>query len=169
MKKRILKSEHDYKEAINRLESIGDNPKFADDKDLIDEFELLDKLISDYENSKFHIEEGNPIEIIKLKMNYMDLKQKDLIGVISSSKGIVSEVMNKKRGLSKAMIRNLSKLLSINQDILNTEYEIQKDDSTISEKGVSSNLFKFLRPRGIDPTDIQRRVAKRGTIVQLCA
>ncbi|WP_211222964.1 helix-turn-helix domain-containing protein [Salinimicrobium terrae] len=141
MKQKILKSEQDYQNAIYRLEEIGDNPKFVEDEDLINEFELLDKLINDYENNNFHIEKGNPIEIIKLKMNYMGLKQKDLIGVIGS-KGVVSEVMNKKRGLSKSMIRCLSDFLNIDQDILNTPYEIFNKKRNVS-KNTSSFPFAF--------------------------
>lgn len=165
---KLIKSEKEYHEAISQLENIGDNHDFENDENLINEFELLEKLITDYETDNYILDKGDPIEIIKLKMDYMDLKQKDLIGIIGT-KGVVSEVLNKKRGLSKAMIRNLSKFLGVNQDILNTEYDLQKDDSIISEKGVSTSLFKFLRPPGIDTMDIQRRIAKRGTIVQLCA
>ncbi len=141
MKQKIIKSEQDYKEAIYRLEEIGDNPNFVEDEDLINEFELLDKLINDYESKKFHIEKGNPIEIIKLKMSYMNLKQKDLIGIIGS-RGVVSEVMNKKRGLSKAMIRSLSDFLNINQDILNTPYELCQE-KRITEKKTTVFPFAF--------------------------
>ncbi len=123
MEIKILKTEQDYKEAVYRLEELGDTPNFSAEEELINEFELLAKLIEDYENINYSIEKGNPIEIIKLKMNYLELKQKDLIGVIGS-KGVVSDVMNKKRGLSKLMIRNLSEFLKINQEILNTPYEL---------------------------------------------
>lgn len=140
MKQKIIKSEQDYKDAIFRLEELGDNPNFVNDQNLIDEFELLDKLISDYENKKFSIEKGNPIEVIKLKMKYMGLIQKDLIGVIGS-RGVVSEVMNKKRGLSKSMIRNISSFLDLNQEILNTPYDLVKEES--NEKKPLLSLFAF--------------------------
>lgn len=41
----------------------------------------------------------DPIEAIKIRMQEMDLKQKDLIGIIGS-KGIISEVLNRKRKLT---------------------------------------------------------------------
>jgi HTH-type transcriptional regulator/antitoxin HigA len=161
---KLIKSEQDYDKAISLLEAIGDKPNFENDKNRIDEFELLEKLITDYESKNYKLDKGDPIEIIKMKMNYMDLIQKDLIGVIGS-KGIVSEVLNKKRGLSKSMIRNLSKFLSINQDILNTEYQLYKDDSIISEK----EILKFLIPIGIDTSFITNKIKSRGVTFAMCS
>ena len=63
------------------------------------------------------------MEIIKLKMEYMGLKQKDLQPYIGSS-GIVSELLSKKRGLSKSMIRKLSEFLHLDQNLLNTPYDL---------------------------------------------
>ncbi len=125
MKLKIIKTEEEYKLAVNYLEELGDNPDFENIPDLIEKYELLEKLIEDYEKKNYPLEKGDPIEIIKLKMAYMGLKQKDLIQSIGS-KGCVSDVLNKKRALSKSMIRNLSELLNISQDILNTEYELCK-------------------------------------------
>ncbi|WP_052158208.1 helix-turn-helix domain-containing protein [Lacinutrix jangbogonensis] len=136
---KLIKSEKEYQEAILQLEKTGDNPDFENDENLIDEFELLEKLITDYETENYQLDKGDPIEIIKLKMNYMDLIQKDLIDIIGS-KGVVSEVLNKKRGLSKVMIRNLSKFLGINQDILNTHYELLKEEKVIIKK---TELYQF--------------------------
>lgn len=161
---KLIKSEQDYDKAISLLEAIGDKPNFENDKNLIDEFELLEKLITDYESTNYNLDKGDPIEIIKMKMNYMDLIQKDLIDVIGS-KGIVSEVLNKKRGLSKTMIRNLSNFLSINQDILNTEYQLYKDDSIISEK----ETLKFLIPIGIDTSFITNKIKSRGVTFAMCS
>jgi HTH-type transcriptional regulator/antitoxin HigA len=56
-------------------------------------------------------------------MEELALKQKDLIGIIGS-KGIVSEVMNKKRRLTVKMIRNLSDLLKITPNVLIQDYEL---------------------------------------------
>ena len=115
----LLKSEEDYKKAVNSLEELGDDPNSKNNPELIEKSELLEKLIELYDKEHYPIEKGNPIEIIKLKMKYMKLKQKDLIHAIGS-KELVSDVLNKKRKLSKKMICELSKLLNINQKILNT-------------------------------------------------
>lgn len=123
MEVKIIKSEEDYKNAVNFLEELGDDPTFEDNLELKGKFEVIEKLIEFYDKEHYPIEKGNPIEIIKLKMQYLGMKQKDLIPAIGS-KGLVSDVLNKKRMLSKKMIRELSKLINVSQEILNTEYEL---------------------------------------------
>jgi HTH-type transcriptional regulator / antitoxin HigA len=152
MKIKIIKTLDQYNEALKYLEELGDNPIFENEKDLIEEFELIEKLIRDYDNEHYQIKKGNPIEIIKLKMEYMNLKQKDLIPSIGS-KGLVSDVLNKKRKLSKKMIRELSKLLNISQEILNTDYELAIKENNEFENGLipksekNFDLPKMLRPK----------------------
>lgn len=128
MKFKILKTDEEYNEAIDFLECLGDVEDFQDQPELIDQFELLSTLINFYEKKNFPINAGDPIEIIKLKMSYMGLKRKDLIPLIGSS-GVVSDIFNKKRGLSKNMIRALSELLDIDQQILNLEYQLSPKSS----------------------------------------
>jgi HTH-type transcriptional regulator/antitoxin HigA len=164
MKIKAIKSELDYKNAVSLLEEIGDKPNFENDQNLIDQFEVLETLIEAYESFNYSIEDGDPIEVIKLKMAYMNLAQKDLIPFVGS-KGVVSEVMNKKRGLSKLMIRNLSEYLNISQELLNIKYELNlvKKDSVIT--GVNSHrktALKFLTPNGIDTLFITNRIRTRG-------
>jgi HTH-type transcriptional regulator/antitoxin HigA len=168
---KLIKSEQDYENAISLLEQIGDNPDFEKDENLINSFEVLEKLIELYERENFPIENGNPIEIIKLKMAYMDLSQKDLIPFIGS-KGVVSEVMNKKRRLSKSMIRNLSEYLNISQEILNTEYDLNLDVKTTiptKKRASKKGALKFLIPDGIDTSFITNRVKSRGVTFAICS
>ena len=47
-----------------------------------DEAEILSLLIDNYENKYYPIESPDPIEAIKIRMEEMNLKQKDLVGVI---------------------------------------------------------------------------------------
>ena len=100
MEPKLLKTKRDYKAAIKELERIDNTPDFEDNPALIDKSELLEHLIELYESEHYPIKKGDPIEIIKLKMEYMGLKQKDLIPYIGS-KGLVSEVLNKKQKIIK--------------------------------------------------------------------
>jgi len=56
-------------------------------------------------------------------MEELQLKQKDLIGIVGS-KGIVSEVLNRMRRLTVKMIRNLSVRLNITPNVLIQDYEL---------------------------------------------
>lgn len=114
-----MELEHQYNEAVAFLEELGDREDFQENEDLIKHFDLVSALVESYEKDHFELNPGHPIEIIKLKMALLGIQQKDLIPLIGSS-GVVSEVLNKKRALSKNMIRQLSQLLKIDQNILNT-------------------------------------------------
>lgn len=123
MKMKLFKNEEEYNMAVDRLETIGDRDDFQENEKLIQEFNLLSNLIETYEDENAKLNIGGPIEIIKLKMNYMGLKQKDLQPYVGSS-GVVSEVLGRKRGLSKNMIRELSAFLHLDQNLLNTPYDL---------------------------------------------
>jgi len=114
----IIKTEKQYNEALDRMEKIFDAPSNSKDGN---DAELLALLIEEYEKERYKIESPDPISAIKIRMEEMELKQKDLIGIIGS-KGIVSEVLNKKRKLTVEMIRKLSEKLNITANVLVKEY-----------------------------------------------
>ena len=59
-----------------------------------DEAEILSLLIETYENEHYPIEAPDPIEAIKIRMEKLNLKQKDLVGIVGG-KSRVSEIMNR--------------------------------------------------------------------------
>lgn len=122
MEVKLIKNEADYEKALQRLNMIFDAA--ADSKEG-DEAEVLALLIDNYENQYFPIEAPDPIEAIKIRMEEMNLKQKDLIGVIGG-KSRVSEVLNKKKRLTVDMIRELEKVLQISASILVKNYVLVK-------------------------------------------
>jgi HTH-type transcriptional regulator/antitoxin HigA len=80
-------------------------------------------LIENYENQHYPIESPDPIEAIKIRMEEMDIKQKDLVGVIGG-KSRVSEILNKKKRLTVDMIRKLEKMLHISASVLVNNYQL---------------------------------------------
>jgi len=117
-----IRTEKDYEKALKRLEKIFDSsPKSKEG----DEAEILSLLIEDYENQYYPIEALDPIEAIKIRMEELKIKQKDLVGVIGG-KSRVSEVLNKKKRLTVDMIRKLEKILHLSASILVTNYKLIK-------------------------------------------
>lgn len=169
MEPKIIISEAEYKNAVNYLEKLGDDPNFQNNFKLQEKFALIEKLIEIYDKEHYPVEAGNPIEIIKLRMDYMALKQKDLIPSIGS-KGLVSDVLNKKRRLSKKMIRDLSKLLGVSQDILNTEYEIALPKCHERDKYNSvhnEDVFNFPKALWINIEIFSNNVFQRGAFINV--
>ncbi|WP_142785505.1 helix-turn-helix domain-containing protein [Changchengzhania lutea] len=115
-----IKSESDYQKSLERLEVIFDAP--IDSKDG-DEAEILAMLIENYENEYYPIEAPDPIEAIKIRMEEMNLRQKDLVGIIGG-KSRVSEILNRKKRLTVDMIRELERLLQISASVLVNNYQL---------------------------------------------
>ena len=119
---KLIKNEKDYKLALKRLEMIFDSAPQSKEGD---EAEILSMLIENYEDRFYPIDAPDPIEAIKIRMEEMNLKQRDLIGVIGS-KSRVSEVLNKKKRLTVDMIRKLEKELHLSASLLVANYQLTK-------------------------------------------
>ena len=119
MQFKILKTDKDYEQALNRLDEIFDakpnTPKG-------NEFELLSLLIDKYEEEHHVIDLPHPVEAIKFRMEQMGLKQKDLVACFGDMSR-VSDVLNLKRKLNLNYIRKLNKQLHIPLEALVSEYE----------------------------------------------
>jgi len=117
-----IKNENDYRNALERLEVIFDSP--IDTKEG-DEAEILSLMIENYENEHYPIESPDPIEAIKIRMEELNLRQKDLVGVIGG-KSRVSEILNRKKKLTVEMIRELERILQISASVLVNNYQLVK-------------------------------------------
>jgi len=117
-----IKNEQDYEAALERIEELFDAKQNTHEGD---ELEVLITLVSAYEDVHYKIDAPDPIEAIKHIMEARGLENKDLIDFLGS-KSKVSEVMNKKRRLSLAMIRTLHHSLHIPASLLVREYELEK-------------------------------------------
>ena len=82
-----------------------------------DQLEVLTVLVDDYEARHHPISPPDPIEAIEFVLEQRGLSRKDLEGVIGSN-GRISEVMNKQRPLSLAMIRKLVATFDLPADVL---------------------------------------------------
>ncbi|WP_159638773.1 helix-turn-helix domain-containing protein [Sphingobacterium composti Ten et al. 2007 non Yoo et al. 2007] len=99
-----IKTEQDYREALERLEVIFDAKPGTKEGD---ELEILGILLEKYEKEYFPIELPDPIEAIKFRMEQLNYSQNDLAEIIGL-KSRASEILNKKRKLSLEMIRKLT-------------------------------------------------------------
>jgi HTH-type transcriptional regulator/antitoxin HigA len=122
MKLKPIKSELDYRNALQRLEIIFDAPVDSIEGD---EAEILSLLIENYENEHYPIEAPDPIEAIKIRMEELNMRQQDLVGILGG-KSRVSEILNKKKRLTVDMIRKLEKTLQISASVLVNNYELSE-------------------------------------------
>jgi HTH-type transcriptional regulator / antitoxin HigA len=114
MKPKILKTESDYQAALAYVANLMNAAPGSLEEE---ELELFSVLIEKYEEEHYPIDLPDPIEAIKFRMDQTGLTRKDLIPLIGSQSK-VSEVLNRKRPLSLAMIRSLHAGLGIPAEVL---------------------------------------------------
>ncbi|MBI5935278.1 MAG: transcriptional regulator [Chloroflexi bacterium] len=132
IKLKVIKTEAEYEAALTHIEKLMDD---AISPAKVDELELFAVLVENYEQAHFPIGLPDPIEAIKFRMEQQGLKKKDLVKYIGNQSK-VSEVLNRKRPLSVAMMRELHRGLGIPAEVL-----LQKSGEKLEEpkrKGTTS-------------------------------
>lgn len=109
MKAKLIKTEVDYDAALARIDELFDAKPGSK---AFDEVELLMALVEIYEEEHYKIEAPDPIEAIKFRMEQMDMKRTDMAKYLGT-RGRVSEILNRQRSLTLAMIKKLHKEFGI--------------------------------------------------------
>ncbi len=78
--------------------------------------QLLQKLITDYDDKHYPIPDASPHEIVRYLMEQRELKQVDLVPVLGS-RAQVSDVINGKRGISKAQAKKLAGFFHVSAEL----------------------------------------------------
>jgi HTH-type transcriptional regulator / antitoxin HigA len=108
---KVITSEDEYNQALDNIERL-----MAIGEDLSPEetslLEMLAILAEAYEDTQFSLEPSSPREILLHLMEARQLKQIDLVDVIGS-KGIISEIVNGKREISKSQAKALGEFFNI--------------------------------------------------------
>ena len=78
--------------------------------------ELLTLLIEDFEDKRYRLPKGKPLDVLRFLMDQHNLLQKDLADVFGTP-SIVSEVLNGKRELNKEQIARLSARFHVSPEL----------------------------------------------------
>lgn len=98
-----IKTDHDYRRTLARIDELMDAEP---DTPKGDELDILATLIENYEDRHFPMGTPDPIDAILFRLDQQGLERKDLEPYLGS-RHRVSEILNRKRTLSIAMIRRL--------------------------------------------------------------
>ncbi len=147
MKTKILKTEHEYNAACDRIYKLihsTENPIEPDSPEG-EEIEILSLLVEKYEKEHHHMEAPNPVESIKFRMEQMGLKQQD-VAPLFGGKTRVSEVLNGKRALTLKMITLLNRYLGIPlESLIVGNKEIKLQDEQKEKLLKSSSIRDYLK------------------------
>ncbi len=117
---KVVETKKQYEEALYKIEELMtkvsndqnyDNPNFV-------MMDRLSDLVADYEDKHYHIETPSLIEVIKLRMYEMGLKQSDLAHKLGVPKTRISEYLRGKREITLDVARKLHNQLNIDGDII---------------------------------------------------
>ena len=111
---RPIRNQRDHAEALREIERLwGARARTPE----ADKLEVLVTLVEAYESKHHPIDPPDPIDAILFRLDQMGMTRADLVSVLGS-RARVSEVLNRRRPLSIAMIAKLRDKLDISADIL---------------------------------------------------
>jgi HTH-type transcriptional regulator/antitoxin HigA len=124
LKYKIIKSKIQYKEYCKKLEELVMS---SQTKSIKEEVELLTFLIEKYDEEHNTFEELDPIQLIHSLMEDHQLKAKDLVEILGVGKGMISDILHYKKGLSKEIIRILASHFKLSQEAFNRPYKLKSE------------------------------------------
>ncbi len=116
MELKIIKTNKQYEEFLDWVDMLFDK-KVKIDTPIGNKLQVALLLIKQYEDANFPIPLPNPIDAIRVKMDELGLKNKDLVGKVGS-KGYVSSLLNKKKPLTLELARLFHRELNIPAEVL---------------------------------------------------
>lgn len=117
----VIKTAQQYQYYCARLEELA---TAADAAAWQDELDLLTLLIETWNRAHATLPETDPIELLRSLMEGQGMLAKDLAVLLQVGKGTVSDILNRRRGLSKDVIRQLASHFRVAQEAFNRPYEL---------------------------------------------
>lgn len=112
---KVIRTEEEnakYTEILYDLDRRSKTLTLAE-KELAD---LLTLLIEDFEEKRYQLPRGGPLDVLRFLMDQHGLKQKNLVDVFGTP-SIVSEVLSGKRELNKDHIKRLSERFHVSPEL----------------------------------------------------
>lgn len=123
LKYTLISSDQQYRKYCKTLEELVFSG--AKGQAIKNEIDLLTLLIEKYDDDRHQFQKLDPIELILSLMADRKMKNIDLAQLLGVSEGLVSDMLNRKKGLSKETIRILASEFKISQDAFNQPYELK--------------------------------------------
>jgi HTH-type transcriptional regulator/antitoxin HigA len=117
-----IESDTEHDRALKAAAALMDKDKRSSAETSL--LKLLAVLVEDYEQKRYSMGDVDPVEALKELMRAREWQAKDLWTVFGS-KGITSEVLNGKRGISNEMARKLGELFSASPAVFMRIHPIQ--------------------------------------------
>lgn len=110
-----IRNDSDLKRALARVDELAAGELRGTDAD---EIEIWATLIEAYEATHHQIPAGDPVAVIKFKMDELGLSVRALARKLDWGSGRVSEILNRQRPLTLSHVRQLARVLEIPAGLL---------------------------------------------------
>lgn len=111
---RVITTEQENDRALSFVESLLAEENLSPEKEQI--LRLLVSLIEKFEDEHYQLAASTPHSILLHLMEERGLRQTDLVSVIGSC-GVVSEVVNGKRTISKSQAKSLGEFFHVDPSL----------------------------------------------------
>ncbi|MGH9844623.1 MAG: helix-turn-helix domain-containing protein [Blastocatellia bacterium] len=111
----VIKTEEENERMLALAEQLIDKgERRTPEEDQL--FELVTRLIEDFEEDHYPIPDAPPHRILRFLMEQNDLRQSDLLPIFGS-RGYISDVVNGKRTISKAHAKALGEMFRVSPEV----------------------------------------------------
>jgi HTH-type transcriptional regulator/antitoxin HigA len=141
-----IRTENEYEEALAQIDAIFDAQPGTPEGDLL---EVLTILVEAYEQEHYPIAPPDPIEAIEFHMERLGLRRRDLEPYIGS-RARVSEILNRRRPLTIAMIRRIQDGLGISAEVLLQRYPLVDEGlhAVMEDYADEEDIFQIIKNLG---------------------
>lgn len=138
---KVIKSKEQYYAYVNAHKNLWKNPTDENEE----ERELLDVLIEKWERETLKHQDTDPIELLTHLMENHNLSASQLSMDLGITKGTMSKILNRKKGLSKYVIRKLAEKFKLRQEAFNRDYPLEADFVKKPAKKVKHKIAKKVK------------------------
>ena len=125
LKYKVIVSDKQYDKYCKTLEDLVSVKTKANK----DEIALLTLLIEKYDEEHTDFKLADPIALLRSLLKEYNMKGVHLAKLLHVSEGLVSDMLNYKKGLSKDSIRILAEKFKLSQEAFNRPYKLHLFDS----------------------------------------
>src|SRR6185312_2660730 len=143
LKYKVITSRKQYNEYCKDIYSLLNIKNKT--KEINEEIELLTVLIEKWDNEHNSFSDLDPVQILKVLMKENNLTPNDLMEIMDVTKGMVSEILNYYKGLSKHNIQLLASHFKVAQEAFKRHNALKHRPAkdTMHNKNDSKSHKKF--------------------------
>ena len=124
LKYKIIRSESQYGKYCKALEQLLD--KKPKSKSVEEEIDLLTLLIEKWDEEHNSFSDKDPVKLLESLTESHELNTKKIAVILDINKGLMSDILNYKKGFSKDIIRRLASYFKVSQEAFNRPYNWKK-------------------------------------------